>query len=356
MRRIVLFLLFSIVAFFNCLASSAQNSSPKNLPRYFYKNAKTYYDAKNTKKNTDLQITPFYTLGYALIKLQITIDSLQMLKQNNLLNLKQDGDAIALLYALKYIYSINDQDANEIFNLIYKDIGKLNNYVNLYDLKQNFEGEQVKTLEFNRIVNLDALESLLINLEPNSLNKITRQENPQNQLPQKSTQKQQSIDGMRFVFYSMSMHEAGMIKDALQKLKIKYHFAGYIDGDYFNFIGKTSFKLAKQSTESKLQDLVSAFTFGPINYKLQSQIFTTNTINLSNGLSLQKFVNASDAGQGGKLNYNYSGGFANIDSVRPCVFFIKDARSISQINELLQKSGYQFTLETKAGINHIVYN
>jgi hypothetical protein len=326
MRRIVLFLLFSIVAFFNCLASSAQNSSPKNLPRYFYKNAKTYYDAKNTKKNTDLQITPFYTLGYALIKLQITIDSLQMLKQNNLLNLKQDGDAIALLYALKYIYSINDQDANEIFNLIYKDIGKLNNYVNLYDLKQNLEGEEVKTLEFNRIVNLDALESLLINLEPNSLNKITRQENPQNQLPQKSTQKQQSIDGMRFVFYSMSMHEAGMIK------------------------------LAKQSTESKLQDLVSAFTFGPINYKLQSQIFTTNTINPSNGLSLQKFVNASDAGQGDKINYKYSGGFANIDSVRPCVFFIKDSRSISQINELLQKSGYQFTLETKAVSNHIVYN
>jgi hypothetical protein len=200
------------------------------------------------------------------------------------------------------------------------------------------------------------LESLLINLEPNSLNKITRQENPQNQSPQKSTQKQQSIDGMRFVFYSMSMHEAGMIKDALQKLKIKYHFAGYIDGDYFNFIGKTSFKLTKQSTESKLQDLVSAFTFGPINYKLQSQIFITNTINPSNGLSLQKFVNASDAGQGDKLNYKYSGSFANIDSVRPCVFFIKDARSISQINELLQKSGYQFTLEAKAVSNHIVYN
>jgi hypothetical protein len=341
--------LISIVSsIYMASANSKAVAMDNNIESFFYNKASEISKLKKDAVNIEL----FVNQGYA----QITDIAIGDLKTNaSRLLARQNGVAVCLFLVFKKIYNLNEAELKIAISSIYADYKNIDNYSILY--KENYRTESGNnSLNFNCIINLDAIDSILINdLQKDSLSikKILPQQiNLQKPDVKKNTTKGmskiQSLKGLRLVLGIYQVGELERVESVLKELQIDYAFAGYAKDNYFTKLAELLFN--QQSKEPSAENAnLNMIDIGAVKIKNTLPFTYESDVDLKYSINIIKTSGSASNQTGFKPSLNDMQ-----NSIKYAILYIKDKRNIEELNALLEPKNLSIKIGNE--INMIVIN
>ncbi len=348
-------------------ANSKAVAMDNNIESFFYNKANEIYKLQKD----DLNIEIFINQGYAKVTGVVIGDA----KANSgSFVARQNAVSVCLLSVLKKIYNLSEDELNMIASSIYSNCKNIDNFSSIYNQSYTSDGGK-NNLNCSCIVNLDAIDSILIkDLKKDSISikkTLPQQATQTNQLKpedkidgkadgKKSTAKKltktmakptvkiQSLKGLRLVLSIYQIDELEKAEEALKELQIGYTFAGYAKDNYFTKLAELLFN--QQSKEPSAENAnLNMIDIGAVKIKNTLPFTYESDVDLKYSINIIKTSGSASNQTGFKPSLNDMQ-----NSIKYAILYIKDKRSIDELNALLEPKNLSIKLGNE--INMMIIN
>ena len=324
-------------------ANSKAVAMDNNIESFFYNKASEISKLKKDTFNIEL----FVNQGYAQIS-NLSVSGNKTSSQSSSLVTRQNGVAICLFLVFKKIYNLNEAELKIAISSLYADYKNIDNYSILYNEHYSIESGN-NSLHFNCIINLDAIDSILINdLKKDSLSikkilpqQIKSQKPDVKKNTTKGMAKIQSLKGLRLVLGIYQVGELERVEGVLKQLQIDYAFAGYAKDNYF--VKSKQLSLNQFNTDEAAEAInIKTIDTGVVKIANNTSFDFEDEIDQKYGINLIKTDNSKN------VKNSPSDGFNNMqNSIKYAILYIKDKRSIDDLNALLSVQNLYINLNNQ---------